>query len=94
MVRYLPPGSTKWHPSNDHLAGIDIYGNPTINTAAWGVRFDYIPFTQFAFAKGDLSRYIIALKDVIFLGDDYDDVQLIFIRTSLKTDAEGLSSGG
>ena len=93
MVRYLPSGSKKWHPSTDHLKGIDAYGDQTILSAAWGIRFDDIAFTQFAFATGDLSSYIIALKDVILPGNYYDSVYLNFIRTSLKIDAQGLSSG-
>ena len=93
MVRYLPPGSSKWHPSKDHLAGTTpAYGIPGINSAAWGIRFDNIPFTQFAFATGDLNSYIIALKDVILPGVDYSN-HLNFIRTSVSPDAEGMSHG-
>ena len=95
MVRYLPRGSTKWHPSTDHLAGTTpAYGVPGINSAPWGIRFDTIPFTQFAFATGDAISFIIALKDVILPGIDYDNIPLNFIRTSLSPDAEGMSVGG
>ena len=92
MVRCLPVGSPKWHPTRDHLAGTDVYGNPADNSMAWGIKFDNIPYTQLAFATLDLSNYIIALKEVI-LGSFYNIVYLNFLRTSLSPDAEGMSAG-
>ena len=91
MVRYLPPGSTAWYYAIDRLAGTEVYGDRADDTMEWSILFDNIPFTQFVFATGDLSSYIIALKDVILPGVDYYGVKLNFIRTSLRPDAEGLS---
>ena len=62
-------------------------------TAEWSTRFDNVPFTQFAFATGDASSFIIIHKDVVY-GGYYDNVPQNFIRSSLNPDAEGISPGG
>lgn len=37
--RYLPPGSTRWHPAADALAGTDEYGDVFDPTVAWSRPF-------------------------------------------------------
>ena len=71
-VRHLPIGSPIWHPSTDQLVGIDVYGDPVIDTAPWSLEYKSLVHDQFAFASGDLSLYIIATVNEI-IGQYYFD---------------------
>ena len=73
LVRRVPAGLTKWHPTTDGLVGTVVYGtyssNPQNNNigTGWSINFENaVPgYNQFRFATGDEVVWLITTKAAI-----------------------------
>lgn len=72
-VRYLPVGSTTWHPATDNLAGTDTYGDVLDSTIPWSIPFvssvqsglQIVGPTHILFMSGDQTEWIHMLVSVL-----------------------------
>jgi hypothetical protein len=76
LVRHAPAGPN-WHPSDDGLAGTNVYGTPSgpNGAAAWSVQFSDKTFNQFLFVTGDCEQWLIATRDAVggYAGDNNNE---------------------
>ena len=49
------PGFGNWHPAVDHLAGIEVYGDPNNEYESWSTKFDDLLFEEMLISFGDRS---------------------------------------
>jgi len=67
LVRRVKAGYT-WHPANDQLQGTSVYGtfvnDPTAD-ATFSVAYDAARVSEFLFATGDGSKWLVAHKDSV-----------------------------
>jgi len=97
LVRYLPTGSTLWHPVDDNLAGTQKYGTFQDPTSAWSVNFG--TFNEFLFATrksaavvdsppytADIDLWLHCHKSAVNNGY-YTDAARSVIASSRKTEA-------
>jgi len=91
LVRHVPAGPN-WHPSDDGLAGTNVYGTPSgpNGAAAWSVQFSEKTFNQFLFVTGDCKQWLIATKDAIggHAGDNnnewYSNAKRPIVKSSIS----------
>ena len=82
-----------WHPAIDQLRGTEVYGDPNVDSVAWSVKFDDIPFNQLMFANEDYTKWVVAEKNVILDTSWYGNVQRTWLRSGLNPDSPALSLG-
>ena len=92
-VRHLPNGIKQWHPAIDKLKGTEVYGDPNVDSVAWSVKFDDVPFNQLMFANEDYTKWVVAEKSVILDTSWYNGVQRTWLRSGLNPDSLALSLG-
>ena len=75
-VRHVPSGNI-WHPATDALAGTAVYGTEGVDNTPWSVNFASklpatcrTPYTEFLFATGDCTKWLVATTDAV-IGDTY-----------------------
>ena len=61
LVRFLPYGSSGWHPVNDNLTGNTTYGTSYDYSNAFSVLFG--TFDEFLFSTGNLQYWLHTTKD-------------------------------
>ena len=69
-VRHTPSG--QWHPATDDLLGTDAYGESNFNSAPWSIPFSRMSFSEFLFADGYCSWWLIASKHALNGGGAYN----------------------
>ena len=71
-VRHVPAGNT-WHPATDSLAGTEVYGTESFDSAPWSVDFEskVAGYNEFLFATGDCTKWLAATTDAV-IGSNYD----------------------
>ena len=52
-VKWIPPTSSSWFSTNDHLEGIETVGEEANDAAEWSIYFKNLNFTKMLFATGD-----------------------------------------
>lgn len=69
LVRRVKAGPY-WHPATDLLSGSEAYGifvnDPTID-ATFSRTWDTQTYNQFLFATGDGSKWLVAMKDEVYI---------------------------
>jgi hypothetical protein len=79
LVRRIHADATQWHPVNDNLSGDSSYGTvpatPSPNSAdpGWSLSFgatafSSAPWTEYLFALGDQSRWVVVTKQNLDAG--------------------------
>jgi len=51
-VRHVPEGN-KWHEADDNLEGSSEYGDPSVDSSPWSIKFKEQDFVYFLFMTGD-----------------------------------------
>ena len=54
---------SEWDAANDLLNGTQVYGNPKIDSKAWSIKYDEIPFNEYKVESGDNTYSIIYRKE-------------------------------
>tara|TARA_B100000787_G_scaffold147413_1_gene118355 strand:+ start:801 stop:5948 length:5148 start_codon:yes stop_codon:yes gene_type:complete len=80
IVRYLPYGSSGWHPYNDNLTGTSIYGTPYDYTSAFSVSFG--TYDEFLFSTGGLKHWLHTTKHEA-VGNNYSSGTRRIIKSSI-----------
>ena len=51
-VRHVPEGK-EWHKADDNLEGTAEYGNSSLDSSPWSIKFNNQDFEYFLFMSGD-----------------------------------------
>ena len=81
LVRYLPPTSNAWHPTNDNLVGTETYGTAYNNTNAWSIPFG--TFDEFCFGTLNLQKWLYCKKTSVY--GNYSNVARDIIKSSYSS---------
>jgi len=54
-VRHVPEGN-KWHEADDNLEGSSEYGDPSVDSSPWSIKFKEQDFVYFLFMTGDAKN--------------------------------------
>ena len=81
LVRFLPPTTSLWHPTNDNLAGTDIYGTSYDYNVAWSVSFGN--FDEFVFSTKGLNHWLQVSKFEA-IGEVYSNDARTIIKSSVS----------
>ncbi|KAK1742162.1 hypothetical protein QTG54_006727 [Skeletonema marinoi] len=81
-VRHVPAGIT-WHPATDSLAGTEVYGTESIDSAPWSVDFEskVAGYNEFLFATGDCTKWLVATTDAV-IGETYGSASRPILASS------------
>ena len=82
IVRFLPPTTSLWHPTNDNLAGTDIYGTSYDYNVAWSVAFGN--FDEFVFSTKGLNHWLQVSKFEA-IGEVYNGQLRRVIKSSISS---------
>ena len=81
LVRFLPPTSTAWHPTNDNLVGTETYGTAYNNTNAWSIPFG--TFDEFCFGTLNLQKWLYCKKTSVY--GNYSNTARDIIKSSYSS---------
>ena len=91
LVRFWPGGSTSWFQSTDQLAGTDVFGDNTDNSAAWSIPFSQLTFDQFLFTTNNHQHFVILSKSTFTPGVWIPGLMTTNIRSSVTPNSPGTS---
>lgn len=86
LVRHVPAGN-QWYKATDQLAGTDSYGNyedGPLGNEGFSVKFDTVAFSEFLFATGDCTKWLVAKKSEV-TGGFYTNVNKQILKSSTKS---------
>ena len=90
-VRHLPQGSSTWYPSTDRLAGTDVFGDSSDDSAAWGVKFDTMTFNTMMFATNNFEKYTVLPSSTFTRGSWLNGAMVQNHASSVTQDGPGTS---
>jgi len=88
LVRHVPAGN-QWYKATDQLAGTQSYGNfegGPLGSEEFSVKFDTVAFSEFLFATGDCSKWLVAKKSEV-TGGFYTNQNKQILKSSKQSAA-------